>query len=211
MPGAATSPNCLARGAAKSRARLDGQPPKAHAWRANHIMAHVLGALESNSNILTTGNLETTGSQDAAHHQLRGGLSMHARGKRPPVPLVPLLPAQHEPTNQFKQYRTRRACSSLPLPSRPIAPHPTPPHPRLQVTRTQLEEWVNQPFFERDALNGCVVRMAYGPGVRDNTGATHPGYMVMQVGRWCMGRGGQLTFSRPRSEHCTCVVSATGT
>ncbi len=66
----------------------------------------------------------------------------------------------------------------------PIPLHRTPPcpaPPRTQVTRTQLEEWVNQPFFERDALNGCVVRMAYGPGVRDNTGATHPGYMVMQV------------------------------
>ncbi|KAG2442299.1 hypothetical protein HXX76_002385 [Chlamydomonas incerta] len=40
-----------------------------------------------------------------------------------------------------------------------------------QVTRQQMEEWYMQPFFERDALNGCVVRMAYG----------HTGYMVMEI------------------------------
>ncbi|PNW85650.1 hypothetical protein CHLRE_03g196450v5 [Chlamydomonas reinhardtii] len=50
-----------------------------------------------------------------------------------------------------------------------------------QVTRQQLEEWYMQPFFERDALNGCVVRMAYGPGVRDHAGNTHPGYLVMEI------------------------------
>ncbi|KAG2498113.1 hypothetical protein HYH03_003871 [Edaphochlamys debaryana] len=50
-----------------------------------------------------------------------------------------------------------------------------------QVTRSQLEEWFSQPFFERDALSGCVVRMAYGPGVRDAAGGTHPGYMIMEI------------------------------
>ncbi len=50
-----------------------------------------------------------------------------------------------------------------------------------QVTRSQLEEWYTQPFFERDALTGCVVRMAYGPGIRDTSGNTHPGYMIMEV------------------------------
>ncbi|EFJ41673.1 hypothetical protein VOLCADRAFT_98246 [Volvox carteri f. nagariensis] len=50
-----------------------------------------------------------------------------------------------------------------------------------QVTRIQLEEWFTQPFFERDALSGCVVRMAYGPGMRDASGNTHPGYMIMEI------------------------------
>ncbi|GIL51504.1 hypothetical protein Vafri_7475 [Volvox africanus] len=50
-----------------------------------------------------------------------------------------------------------------------------------QVTRSQMEEWFTQPFFERDALSGCVVRMAYGPGMRDASGNTHPGYMIMEI------------------------------
>ena len=56
-----------------------------------------------------------------------------------------------------------------------------PPLPCVQVTRSQLEAWFLQPFFEADRLNGCVVRMAYGPGLRDNSGNVHPGYMLMEV------------------------------
>lgn len=56
-----------------------------------------------------------------------------------------------------------------------------------------------QPFFERDALNGCVVRMAYGPGVRDHAGNTHPGYLVMEVRR-AGGREGSRTDRQGRGK-----------
>jgi hypothetical protein len=71
---------------------------------------------------------------------------------------------------------SRAACSAHCLTrSWPSAP--------LQITRAELEQWVAQPFFADDALNGCVVRMAYGPGVRDAAGSAHPGYMIMEVRR----------------------------
>lgn len=52
-----------------------------------------------------------------------------------------------------------------------------------QVTRAQLEAWVGQPFFEGQALEGVVVRMAYGGSAAAAT-QTAPGeqsYMVMTV------------------------------
>ncbi|KXZ44243.1 hypothetical protein GPECTOR_70g473 [Gonium pectorale] len=68
-----------------------------------------------------------------------------------------------------------------------------------QVTRGQLEDWVTQPFFERDALSGCVVRMAYGPGTRDTAGHTHPGYMIMEITD--IRESGRSYAFGPRGEH----------
>lgn len=86
-------------------------------------------------------------------------------------------------------------CDGAAQPSITVAQvPPTPPPPRrrcsrvlcvrrVQVTRTQLEEWRKQPFFKDNCLSGCVVRMAYGESVVDPlSGTKQQGYMVMEVG-----------------------------